>query len=52
MDDDDDDDDDDAVEKALLNLIQQKLVKVQDDGKLADAQIIRKVFRLGRRLLG
>ena len=47
-DDDDDDDDDDAVEKALLDLIQQKLAKMQeddDDDKLADAQIIRKIIR-------
>ena len=34
---DEDDDDDDVVEKALVNLIQEKMAKMQDD-KLADAQ--------------
>ena len=33
----------DVVEKALLNLIQQKMAKMQDDDddKLADAQLLR-----------
>ena len=56
MDDDDDDDDDVAVEKALLNLIQQKMAKMQRRHRgrynLADAQVLRTIFRVGKRLLG
>ena len=53
---DDDDDDDVDVEKALLNLIQQKMALMQDDDddddKLADAQLIRKLWKYGKKLLG
>ena len=49
-----DDDDDDDVEKALLNIIQQKMAKVQDDDddKLADAQILKTLYEVGKHLLG
>ena len=49
----DDDDDDVDVEKALLNLIQQKMALMQDDDDdLADAQLIRKLWKYGKKFLG
>ena len=36
----------------LLNFIQQKMAKMQDDDKLADAQIFRRILKKGFKLLG
>ena len=50
-----DDTGDDVVEKALLDLIQQKMAEMQDeeyDDKQADTQLWHKLFKLGRKALG